>query len=37
LKKDSRPPELKDLGIMPYNMVKIKKHLQDSYGMILAV
>ena len=37
LKKDSKPPELKDLGIMPYNMVKIKKHLQDSYGMILAV
>lgn len=37
LKKDSKPPQLKDLGIMPYNMVKIKKHLQDSYGMILAV
>lgn len=37
LKKDSKPPELKNLGIMPYNMVKIKKHLQDSYGMILAV
>ncbi|NVP17628.1 type II/IV secretion system protein [Candidatus Gracilibacteria bacterium] len=37
LKKDSTPPELKDLGIMPYNMVKIKKHLADNYGMILAV
>ncbi|MCP4523169.1 MAG: type II/IV secretion system protein [Candidatus Gracilibacteria bacterium] len=37
LKKDSSPPELKALGIMPYNMVKIKKHLNDSYGMILAV
>ncbi|MCP4523296.1 MAG: Flp pilus assembly complex ATPase component, partial [Candidatus Gracilibacteria bacterium] len=37
LKKDSSPPELKALGIMPYNMVKIKKHLKDSYGMILAV
>ncbi|QFR38951.1 type II/IV secretion system protein [Candidatus Gracilibacteria bacterium 28_42_T64] len=37
LKKDDTPPELKDLGIMPYNMVKIKKHLKDSYGMILAV
>lgn len=37
LKKDSKPPELKDLGILPYNMVKIKKHLNDSYGMILAV
>jgi len=37
LKKDDKPPELKDLGIMPYNMVKIKKHLKDSYGMILVV
>ena len=37
LKKDSKPPELKDLWILPYNMVKIKKHLNDSYGMILAV
>jgi len=37
LKKDSNPPELKELWIMPYNMVKIKKHLQDNYGMILAV
>ncbi|MDP2091159.1 MAG: GspE/PulE family protein [Candidatus Gracilibacteria bacterium] len=37
LKKDDKPPELKDLGIMPYNMVRIKKHLQDNYGMILAV
>lgn len=37
LKKDSKPPQLQELGIMPYNMVKIKKHLKDSYGMILAV
>ncbi|MDD2871601.1 MAG: GspE/PulE family protein [Candidatus Gracilibacteria bacterium] len=37
LKKDDKPPELKDLGIMPYNLVKIKKHLKDNYGMILAV
>jgi len=37
LKKDSKPPELTDLWILPYNMVKIKKHLNDSYGMILAV
>jgi len=37
LKKDDKPPELKDLGIMPYNMVKIKKHLKDNYWMILAV
>lgn len=37
LKKDDKPPELKDLWIMPYNMVKIKKHIKDSYGMILAV
>ena len=37
LKKDDRPPELKDLGILPYNMIKVKKHLKDAYGMILAV
>ena len=37
LKKDDKPPKLKDLWIMPYNMVKIKSHLKDSYGMILAV
>ncbi|MCD5385295.1 GspE/PulE family protein [Candidatus Gracilibacteria bacterium] len=37
LKKDDKPPELKSLGIMPYNLVKIKKHLKDNYGMILAV
>lgn len=37
LKKDEKPPKLRDLWIMPYNMVKIKKHLGDPYGMILAV
>ncbi len=37
LKKDDKPPELKSLGIMPYNMVKIKKHLKDNFWMILAV
>ena len=37
LKKDERPPELKTLWILPYNLVKIQKHLKDSYGMILAV
>ncbi len=37
LKKDEKPPKLRDLWIMPYNMVKIKKHLKDPYGMILAV
>lgn len=37
LKKEEKPPELKDLWILPYNMVKIKKHLWDSHGMILAV
>lgn len=37
LKKDENPPELTELGIMPYNMVKIKKHLKDNYWMILAV
>ena len=37
LKKDTKPPELKELWIMPYNLVKIKKHLKDPYWMILAV
>ena len=37
LKKDDKPPKLKELGIMPYNMVKIINHLKDSYWMILAV
>lgn len=37
LKKEDKPPELKSLWIMPYNMVKIKNHLKDNYGMILAV
>jgi type IV pilus assembly protein PilB len=37
LKKDEKPPELKDLWIMPYNMVKIKNHLKNSHWMILAV
>lgn len=37
LKKDDTPPSLQNLGILPYNMVKIKKHLADSYGMVLAV
>ncbi len=37
LKKDDRPPELKQLWIMPYNMVKVKNHIKDNYWMILAV
>lgn len=37
LKKDDKPPELEKIGIMPYNMVKIKKHLKDNFWMILAV
>ena len=37
LKKDEKPPELSSLWIMPYNMVRIKKHLKDNHGMILAV
>jgi type IV pilus assembly protein PilB len=37
LKKDEKPPELRDLWVMPYNMVKIEKHLKDNYWMILAV
>ncbi|EFK95430.1 hypothetical protein LDC_2580 [sediment metagenome] len=37
LKKDEKPAALRELGILPYNMVKIEKHLKDPYGMILAV
>ena len=37
LKKDEKPPKLRALWIMPYNMVKIKKHLKNNNGMILAV
>ncbi len=37
LKRDSKPPELRELWIMPYNLVKLEKHLKDNYGMILAV
>lgn len=37
LKKDDKPPELKALWILPYNMVTIKKHMKDSFWMILAV
>ena len=37
LKKDEKPPKLNALGIMPYNMTRITKHLKDNYGMILAV
>jgi hypothetical protein len=31
LKKNEKPPKLAELGILPYNMVKIKKHLKDPY------
>lgn len=37
LKKEEKPGELKNLWILPYNMVKIKQHLSDTHGMILAV
>lgn len=37
LKKEDKPAELKDLWFLPYNMVKLQKHLWDTHGMILAV
>jgi len=37
LKKTNKPPELKTLWILPYNMVLLKKHLKDTYWMILVV
>ncbi len=37
LKKEETAPKLKELWILPYNMVKITKHLSDPSWMILAV
>jgi len=37
LKKDDKLPELKDIWLLPYNMVKVKKHLLNTHWMILAV
>lgn len=37
LKKEEKPLEFQELWILPYNLVKIKKHLQNTNGMILAV
>lgn len=37
LKKEEIAPELRELWILPYNMVKVQKHLKDPFGMILAV
>ncbi len=37
LQKDSNWIDLKSIGILPMNMVKIKKHLMDNCGLILVV
>lgn len=37
LKKEEIAPELRELWMLPYNMVKVQKHLKDPFGMILAV
>ncbi|MDD4151800.1 MAG: GspE/PulE family protein [Candidatus Gracilibacteria bacterium] len=37
LKKEENPPTLNELGLLPYNSTKIKKHLGNTSGMILAV
>lgn len=37
LKKDEKPPNLSQIWLLPYNMVKIKKYLQANSWMILAV
>lgn len=37
LKKDEKPSELSKLWFLPYNMLKLEKHLQDNSWMILAV
>jgi len=37
LEKDPAMVRLHDLGMLPNILLKVKKHLEDSYGMILAV
>jgi len=37
LKKEEKPQDLKALWILPYNMIKIKKNIENTNGMILAV
>lgn len=37
LKKDTGLIDLRNIGILPMNMIKIKEHLQDSFGCVLIV
>jgi type IV pilus assembly protein PilB len=37
LKKESSLLDLRSIGILPMNMVKIRKHLENSNGLILVV
>ena len=37
LKKESSLLDLRSIGVLPMNMVKIKKYLEDSHGLILVV
>jgi type II secretory ATPase GspE/PulE/Tfp pilus assembly ATPase PilB-like protein len=37
LKKENEWIDLRSIGVLPMNMVRIKKRLQDNYGLILVV
>ncbi len=37
LKKESSLLDLRSIGVLPMNMVKIRKYLEDSHGLILVV
>ncbi|MDP2104127.1 MAG: GspE/PulE family protein, partial [Candidatus Gracilibacteria bacterium] len=37
LKKESELMDLRSIGVLPMNMIKIKKHLEDQFGLILIV
>lgn len=37
LRKESELIDLRSIGILPMNMIKIKKHLENQFGLILVV
>ena len=37
LRKESELMDLRSIGVLPMNMVKIKKHLEDQFGLVLIV
>lgn len=37
LRKESELMDLRSIGVLPMNMIKIKKHLENQYGLVLIV